>query len=219
MSQPNQPPNGPNLPYGQQQPPQSQHTPPTQPQDPYRDPVGQPTPPPAQQSYGSPSSYASSYGGQQAQPQPQQQPQQQPSYGSGYGGYESAAPQYTAEKKSSTLGVVALVLAVLAAIGYLVFAVLSGQATVDLANMSGGTVPEDPEQINQEATEKLLAVTGFMVAQVIPSILGLAGLICGIVSAATARGRAFGIVAIILAVIAPIIAFVVYGAIVAPIAQ
>lgn len=198
MSQPNQPPNGPDLPYGQQSP-QGQPTPPPQPQDPYG---------------GSAGSYAGPYGGQPAQPQPAPQPQ--PSYS---GGYESAAPQYQAQKRSSTLGVVALVLAVLAAIGYVVFAVLAGQATLDLANMSGGAVPEDPEQLDQETTNKLLAVTGFTVAQVVPALLGLAGLICGIVSAATARGRAFGIIAIVLAVLAPLIAFVVYGTIVSPIAQ
>src|SRR5699024_190487 len=198
--------NGPNPPYGQGQPSQGQPTPPTEPQDPYRDQAASSQPPAPQQGYGS-----------YAQQAPQSQPQ--PAYGTGYGGYEGAAPQYSSQKKSSVLGIVALVLAVLAAILYIVFSVLSGQATVELAQMSGGSIPEDTTNVNQAATETAMAAAGFMVAQVVPAILGLAGLICGIVSAATARGRAWGVVAIILAVASPIIAFIVYGSIVAPVAQ
>lgn len=216
MSQPNQPPTGPNLPYGQEQP-QSQQTPPTQPQDAYRGDPSSGGSAPGQQSYGGSGSYASAYGGQQAQPQPQAQPA--PSSYGGYGGYQPTAPQYNTPKRSGTLGTVALVLTLLAIIGYVVFSVLSGQATVDLAEMSGGTVPDDPAQIDQAATEKAAVAFGFMAAQTIPSLFGLAGFICGIVAAATRRGRALGVVAIVLAVLAPIIGFIVYGAIVAPIAQ
>ncbi|WP_431218427.1 hypothetical protein [Leifsonia xyli] len=48
------------------------------------------------------------------------------------------------------------------------------------------------------------------------TLLGILALVLGIIAAATKRGRAFGVVAIVLAAAAPIVSFAVYaGALVA----
>ncbi len=161
-----------------------------------------------------PSNYSeSAYGGQAATPATQSTPAPAPSYGSASYGY-GTAPVGTPVQKKPTMGIVAFALTVLAAILYCIFAARGAAVTVDMFNLIGTVDVEtaDPEIMSStEAQNLALALSAWLMAQAIPAVMGLVGFILGIVAAAQAKGRVWGILAIVLAVIGPIAGFLVYS--------
>ncbi|QEW03664.1 hypothetical protein [Microbacterium lushaniae] len=137
------------------------------------DPANQPTPPPA---YPAPSAHA--------------------------GGYAPAAGQPTGTQKGpARLGIIAFAASLAGAIIGSIIAFIAGMqigglgAYVDSNGNVSGAVPPEAEQI--AVTAGLLSIVAFLVW----GILALWGFIQGIVAAVKNRGRVWGIVAIVLAVI------------------
>lgn len=125
------------------------------------------------------------------------------------GGWQShdAAPV----RKKKTVGVVAFIIALVAlalgvVAGLIIGAGVGGNAAFrDAALNSGGSV--DQQQLQREVMKdpnfiRSIGGASFMILG--GTVLGLWALIQGIVAAVTARGRAFGVLAIILAVVGPI---------------
>lgn len=171
-----------------------------------------------------PSNYSETpYGGQPASAPSSSEPQ-------GYGAppqqghqpqvYGYGAPGPAAPARKPTMGISAFVLTVVATIFYCVFSVLTGNAAVELYEVMGTIDLDSSDAANlpPEAQNAVLAMSGFMVAQAIPALIGLVGFILGIVAAATGRGRVWGVVAIVLGVLGPIIGFMVFSFTLAPIA-
>ena len=177
---------GPNQPYGQPQPAPN--------------PYGQ-----ANQPYGqSPQAPNRPYG---QSPQAPNQP-----YGQSVQGYASTptgAYGTPPEKKSPILGIIGLALVVICGIVLTAslwrMGGLLGQLAVD------GTVDvTSQEQLQSAVLDQLGGVWAILVSG--SGILGFAGWIVGIVAVATKRGRALGVVTIILGVLAPIAAFLAMAA-------
>ena len=222
--------------YGQTPPGQPYGYPPQQGQ-PGIAPYGQPATPqygqPATQPYGQPATpqygqpATPQYGQPATQPYGQQAPQQaqptsypgQQPYGQPVQGYEAAQPgaygtaPVTPAKRSPILGIVALAIVVICGI------VLSA-AMWRLGGLVGGLVAQgtvDPNNQTELQSAILNELGGVWTLLVNGSgILGFAGWIMGIVAVATKRGRAFGVITIILGVLAPIAAFVAMFAALAP---
>ena len=102
--------------------------------------------------------------------------------------------------KSPTLGKTALVLALIAAVLTLVASAILGATLGPTEAASGYYFADVPEWYQSLAT-------GLVVLQVLCACVGITVIIMGIVSAATARGRTFGIIAIAAAAIAPLLSF------------
>lgn len=155
----------------------------------------------------------------------QQQYGQQPQYGhAGHTDHQQAAPAWGEQsstawqqhddkpvRKKKTVGVVAFILALVALVLAVVSAVLIGDAiggnTALRDAALGGNASVDQQQLQRELTDDpalLSAFTGGGFALLIGSVLGLWAIVQGIIAAVAGRGRAFGILAIVIAVIAPI---------------
>lgn len=139
---------------------------------------------------------------------PNQQTPSQP-YGQPASGYSAPAAAYQPspiqeKKRSSVLGIIALALVVICGIGLSVgmfqFGALIGQMIKD------GSINSSDQPAIQNAIIQKIGSGTMMLLNVI-GIFGFVGWIMGIVATVTKRGRAFGIVAIILGVIAPLAAF------------
>jgi hypothetical protein len=183
---------GPNQPYGQ----------PQQPPNPY----GQ-----ANQPYGQPP---------QGPNQPYGQPPQAPNpYGQPQRGFVPTSPTGAygtpPAKRSPILGIIALLVVlicgVVLSVGLFRMGGLLGQLAVD------GTVEISSQAQLQEAVLSQMGIWNLLVYG--SGILGFVGWIIGIVAVATKRGRAFGVVTIILGVLAPIAAFVAMFVAMAPYLQ
>lgn len=152
----------------------------------------QPYPPqqpyPAQQPYGA------------QQPYPAQQPYAaQPSWAQNP--YDTVAPP----NRSGVLGVVGLVVVVLATGALMASAWFLGVGLGDfLVNLSETGVPRDPEDLVNDPRTIAYAETavGTIGAAVLSCIAGLIGWVISIVATATRRGRVWGIVGIVLGVLA-----------------
>ena len=185
----------PGQPYGQ--PPQTQ--PYGQPPQPATQPYAQP----ATQPYGSPPQKPAQpypYPNQQSPAQPYGQPVQgfapTPS-----GAYGTAAPA----KRSPILGIVSLAIVVISGVILTVYLYKIGMVAGPYA-VNGALDTSTQPQLVQDVMNQLggiLAALGNASGAV-----GFAGWIMAIVATATKRGRAFGVTAIILGVLAPIIAVV-----------
>ncbi len=167
----------------------------------------------APQGYGS-QGYGQSYPAQgSGQPYPGQGYGQVPSY-QGQQGYpatypaqpygQPAAQQTAAPARSPLLGMISLGVVV-------VCGVLLSYLFYRLGGMVGDvmtTVGPRPSQaeLQVELTKRISAVESLLLN--VAMLGGLGGWICGIVAAATKRGRAYGVWAIILGVVAPILAVV-----------
>lgn len=187
--------------YGQTPPPDPRYGYP--PQQPATQPYGQP--PQQAQPYGYPPQQppAQPYGypGQQPQTQQYGQPAPMAAYGS--------APT----KRSSAMGLIALALVVVCAIALSVSLWHMGGVVGQLA--VNGTI--DPTNQAELQAALLSEIGGIWIVLIDGSaLLGFVGWVLGIVAVATARGRAFGVVTIILGVLAPIAAFVAMFAALAP---
>jgi len=201
---------GPNQPYGQ---PQQAPNPYGQPNQPYgqppqgpNQPYGQPPQAP-NQPYGQP---------QQAPNQPYGQPQPPVNpYGQPQQGFVPTAGAYGTPpaKRSPILGIIALLVVLICGVVLSVSLFRMGGLLGQLA--VNGTVEISSQTQLQEAV--LSQLGGIWTLLVYGSgLLGFVGWIVGIVAVATKRGRAFGVVTIILGVIAPIAAFAAMFAAMAP---
>ncbi|HSN43755.1 MAG TPA: hypothetical protein VLR88_06840 [Propionibacteriaceae bacterium] len=188
--QPAQPYGQPAQPYGQPNHPYGQPDGFGQPGQPY----GQPGQPFGQSAgYQNPAFQPAPYGGANYPGIPTQQP------GPAWGG----------------LGLVSLIAAFVAtAIGV----VLSWVAGTNFADVIAVIPPEaldgtgqiDPNYTIDEATQtKLTTAAGAVLGMLVPSAIGLVALIMGAVAIAKQRGRAAGIVAIIVSIAAPIVCFLI----------
>ncbi|MCC2592881.1 hypothetical protein LKO27_05570 [Tessaracoccus sp. OS52] len=177
--------NQPGAPYGQQNP------------------YGQPSP------YGQPTQYGQqpTYPQQAPYGQPAQYPGQAPYGAYGPNGLYDEAPV----ERSGTLGVVGLVIVIVAAVALLICSWLLGQALSDLFLAIG----QDPTAINSEELardprfqEFANQASGQWLIASLAVVGGLVGWIMSIVATATRRGRGFGIMGIVLGVLAPVLALI-----------
>jgi hypothetical protein len=216
----------PDQPYGYppQQAPQPYGQPP---QQPGAQPYGQPPQQPATQPYGQPPQQPGTqpYGQQPqqmpAQPYgyPPQQPPTQP-YGQpvqGFAPTPSGAYGATAApvKKSPVLGMIALAIVVICGVVLSLYVWRVGSVAGPYA-VNGALDTSTQPQLMQDVVSQLGA---WVTLGSISGIAGFIGWILGIVAVATKRGRAFGVMAIILGILAPIIAAVVFFVTIAPYLQ
>ena len=195
-------------PYGQPQQPATQpygqpQQPATQPygQQPAAQPYGQQ---PAAQPYGQPQQPTAqpyAYPSQQAPTQPYGQPVQgfAPTPMGAYG--STAAPV----KRSSILGIIGLALVVICGVILSVYLYKIGAVAGPYAQ--NGTLDTTTQpQLVQDVMNQMGTILPLLGSLSVAG--GLIGWIIGIVATATKRGRGFGVTAIILGVLAPILAFV-----------
>lgn len=116
-------------------------------------------------------------------------------------------------KKPSTLGVIALVLVVVCGVILSVFMWKIGAAFGPYMSDTT-TSPEQDRQIAQDLTAQVGVL--WPVLATIGGIGGFVGWILGIVATATKRGRGFGVTAIVLGVLAPIIVLLAMAAALSP---
>ena len=207
--------------YGQQQQPYGQ---PQRPAQPYGQPpqqYGQPYPPQAYgqqpQPYGQPAQPYGQPAQQYGQPQqygqrpPQGYGQQQP-YGQqpqqGYGApaqYQQSAYPVPAQKvaKSPILGFVSLGVVLVCLVLVSLAAGTIGEVFANLILATGST------QLDQGALTQMLTEQAPVQVMMlnIGSTLGTAGWVAGIVAAVTGRGRLWGVLAIILGIVAVVVMF------------
>jgi len=210
--------------YGQTPPPgQPYGFPPQQaPNQPYGQPQQAPNPyGQANQPYGQPPQGPNQPYGQppQGPNQPYGQPQQGPNqpYGQPQRGFVPTSPTGAygtpPAKRSPILGIIALLVVlicgVVLSVGLFRMGGLLGQLAVN------GTVEISSQtQLQEEVLSQLGGIWTLLVYG--SGLLGFVGWIVGIVAVATKRGRAFGVVTIILGVLAPIAAFAAMFAAMAP---
>jgi len=180
---------GPNQPYGQ----------PQQAPNPY----GQ-----ANQPYGQPP---------QGPNQPYGQPPQGPNqpYGQPQQGFVPTAGAYGTPpaKRSPILGIIALLVVLICGVVLSMSLFRMGGLLGQLA-VNGTVEISSQTQLQEEVLSQLGGIWTLLVYG--SGLLGFVGWIVGIVAVATKRGRAFGVVTIILGVIAPIAAFAAMFAAMAP---
>ena len=204
--------------YGQTPPPGQPYGYP--PQQPATQPYGQPPQQMPTQPYGQPPQQAPSqpyaYPTQQGPNQPYGQPQQAPNpYGQPQRGFvpTSSTGAYGTPpvKRSPILGIIALAVVVICAVVLSMYlwqvGGIAGQVAVN------GTI--DTSNSAELQALVLSQLGGWSLIGSLSAFLGFVGWIIGIVAVATKRGRAFGVVTIILGVLAP---FVALGAFVAAMA-
>lgn len=162
---------------------------------------------------------APSWGGQQHQPQHHQQ-----QYGSApasSGGpswqqhHEPVAKKPTVGRIAFVASVIALVLGVIG--GYVLGTALGATGVIRDLMQSGGTgSASDQQELQRQLQDSLMnSANGgqFAVGSVfmwVATLFGVWGIVQGIVAIATKRGRRWGVFAVVLAVVAVIVAFVVY---------
>jgi hypothetical protein len=116
--------------------------------------------------------------------------------------------------KPKTLGVVAFVVGLVLLVFALVLSVVAGLAFAPLAGQmitDGGTIDQSALSADDPGVAPFSALSGaFFLGG---TALGLWAIAQGIVAIITRRGRAFGIVALALAVATPVISFVVFYAV------
>jgi hypothetical protein len=162
---------------------------------------------------------APSWGGQQHQPQHHQQ-----QYGSAPASSGGPAWQQHHEPvtKKPTVGRIAFVASVVALVlgiigGSILGTALGATGVIrDLAQSGGAASPTEQQELQRQLQDSLMnSANGgqFAIGSVfmwVATLFGLWGIVQGIVAIATKRGRRWGVFAIILAVVAFIVAFVVY---------
>jgi len=198
--------------YGQTPPPgQPYGYPPQQgPNQPYGPPQQAPNPyGQANQPYGQPP---------QGPNQPYGQPPQAPNpYGQPQQGFVPTSPTGAygtpPAKRSPILGIIALLVVLICGVVLSVSLFRMGGLLGQLA-VNGTVEISSQTQLQEEVLSQLGGIWTLLVYG--SGLLGFVGWIVGIVAVATKRGRAFGVVTIILGVIAPIAAFAAMFAALAP---
>ena len=190
---------GPNQPYGQ---PQQAPNPYGQANQPY----GQPPQGPNQPFGQPPQAPNQPYG----QPQPPVNP-----YGQPQRGFVPTAGAYGTPpaKRSPILGIIALLVVLICGVVLSMSLFRMGGLLGQLA-VNGTVEISSQTQLQEEVLSQLGGIWTLLVYG--SGLLGFVGWIVGIVAVATKRGRAFGVVTIILGVIAPIAAFAAMFAAMAP---
>ncbi|WP_022904468.1 DUF308 domain-containing protein [Curtobacterium sp. B8] len=144
--------------------------------------------------------------------------QQQYGVGPDHGAPAWQSPEPARKKK--TVGVVAFIVALLAlALAVIAGAVLGNAFGSDsglrdtLLNGSGAT-QSGQQQLERQMMDNpalLASGGGAGVAAIVGTLLGIWAIIQGIIAIVTKRGRAFGVVALIIAVVSPIVLYIVLG--------
>lgn len=215
-------------PYGQPAAPAPQYGAPQPPygnQNPYasQDPYGQNPYAGAPSPYGAPAPTQAPYGAQQPNPYGAPNPYAAQNPNSGYGqpvapnpyAYAPAAAGAGAvpARRSSLLGIIALVVVAVCGVAGIALSYQFGHAYALVAAQLGistqGPTPSTAELQNDPrfaafVTTQMGVIQGIMAV----CVAGLVGWVLAIVATATRRGRAFGIIGIILGIAAPIGMFV-----------
>lgn len=137
-------------------------------------------------------------------------PPMQPHVVAPYGAAPAPAPV-----KPSRLGLIGTVLAVSALVISVILSWLTGDALGHVLQITG-TTTFNSDTIPPEALPHATRGTGLMLAQVIPSVLGLAGLICSAIGLGKPGPKTLAILGLVVAILAPMISFGVYIAGMAP---
>lgn len=143
--------------------------------------------------------------GPTSQPSPYAAPGSDP-YANPYGQMNPYAPD-PAQRKPATLGVVGFVIVLIMAIAGIALAWLAGNEFAKIYDIYGENVPE---VLPPEHEGTAVAGFGMLVASWVAGFIGLVGWIIAIVATAQNRGRLWGVLAIILGVIAPVIMLVIF---------
>ncbi|WP_345763996.1 hypothetical protein [Diaminobutyricibacter sp. McL0608] len=194
---------------------------------------GLPTPPPPPAPPAAPVEEPPAYGeripGYVPQPPAQQQPpvygqqppvyqqppayQQPPVYGQPAPGY--AQPLYgeqVAAPKSKTLGLVAMIVGIAVFVVSLVVFIALGAAMGPFATRTSNSFTIDQTTASAAELRAISSIgLGLLAILFFGTAFGLWSLIQGIVATAKNRGRTYGIVAIVVSVLAPIISFVAFS--------
>lgn len=118
-----------------------------------------------------------------------------------YGTYQTQPPRPPAPPKPGPgLGITGFILSFLACVGHLVLADLSAGWFLDLAHAESGS--------EEESAYKTV---GAIVGQIALGVLNLVGIILNIIALATGRGRALGLLGLLIGVLVPVLAFFWFG--------
>jgi len=128
-------------------------------------------------------------------------------------------PHDAVKRKKKTIGVVAFILGLASLVlgvvgGWIVGKAIGNSGFADSVVQSGGTTTFDQQDAARQITNDpavMGQVAGGAVVIGIAAILGLWALVQGIIAAVVARGRVWGILAIVLAAVATIATFVAYS--------
>ena len=115
------------------------------------------------------------------------------------GGY---APQPPA-KKPAVLGIVGLLIVAVCAVAYFLTSMGLYKGMFDVLGTGWATSGAYSPDISNLSDSQLAALMGPILGIIIASVIGLVGLIISIVATAQNRGRPFGIIGIILGILAP----------------
>lgn len=153
-----------------------------------------PMPPgPGQQQYGQPQ-----YG--------QQQPYQL-QYGAPAGWGQPGQP----EARPRTLGLIAMLLAIAVIVLSVIASVIVGVTFGQYATTGEASFSFDSRDLTADQAAAVAPAGVIMGAQLLlGTVAGILAIVLGIVAVATRRGRAFGVVGIVVAALAPVLSFVVY---------
>ncbi|HET7725173.1 MAG TPA: hypothetical protein VFK68_11085 [Propionibacteriaceae bacterium] len=190
--------------------------------EPSSQPYRQPYSSPAQQPYSSPTQQPYAYPSQQSPAQPYgYQPQPAPGYQVQPYGQQGLAPvggyeQPRAEKRSSVLGALALLLVVVCGV-VLSWSMWRVGGIVGPLIVNGSVDTSNQAELQQALMRQFGGLWAALVEGSV--ILGFAGWIMGIVAAATKRGTGLGVTAIVLGALAPFVAIGVLVAALAPYAS
>jgi hypothetical protein len=156
--------------------------------------------------------YGQPHGGQQygQQHDGQQQGWGQPASGSAQGAWSTERA-----KRRRTVGVIAFIAGIAAIVLGIVAALVLGGAFAGLPGLRSAAQSGDSTELQHvvENDPKLagpIALGG--VLYLVGTVLGLWAIVQGIVATITARGRAYGIIALVLGVVAPIVSIIVLTA-------
>jgi len=112
-------------------------------------------------------------------------------------------------KKSPVMGIIALLIVVVAGVifflsGYRLYDAIFSLPGVDI---TGGAIPDT----SSFTPEELQGLAGWVAGIGISSLIGIAGFVVAIIATAKKRGRAFGILGIVVGVLAPFTIFIAAG--------
>lgn len=173
-----------------------------------------------------PGQYQTPATGYQQSPYQTQNPYQQTGY-NGQSGYQPATSYgtgptqpygsyYGAEgPKSPTLGYVGLGLVVIATIACCVTAYVGGTNLNDVMQIVKSTTV-DSQNLPPEADAPMGRAGLMLMLGIGASVVGLAGWICSIIATSQKRGRPAGITGIVVGIIAPVLAFIIFVAMLMP---
>lgn len=164
--------------------------------------------------------------GQQGTPSWGDQHQAQQPYAASSAPASAGAPAWQAheepKRKKKTVGVVAFVVALLAlalaVVAGIVFGTAFGGSSAIRDSILNGTAATESgqrdlqEQVMNDPTI-LTSSAGGGIAAIIGTVLGLWAIVQGVIAIIAKRGRAFGVIALIVAVIAPIALYIVFAAV------